>query len=341
MSDIPIHIALVGNFALQGRERLEAALRVPYTLTATPESASLAEMLADIAPAEVIVTKDFTREMAARTPKLRLVHAIGAGVDAIDQSALGPGVKLCNVFHHGVGIAEYVVMAMLLLPRRILTYDRDLRRGGWGRSNWTNQPAPDPFPELRGKTLAILGLGTIGRELAPRAKAFGMRVLAMRRSGPGGAPVPGVDGIHGPDGLEALLRAADYVAVTLPLAPETRGLIGARELGWMKPGAYIVNVARGPIIEEEALYEALKARRLGGLASDVWYVYPRAPFGDDPVMPSRLPFHELDNVLMTPHISGLTEGTFDGRFGAIAENINRLVRGESLENQLVPPPGAP
>ena len=126
-----------------------------------------------------------------------------------------------------------------------------------------------------------------------------------------------------------MLRRADYLAITLPLTPETRGLIGAAELGLMKPTAVLVNVARAQIVDEDALYAALAEKRLAGAALDVWYRYPSAP---GPAFPSRRPFHELPNVLMTPHVSGWTDGMMEARASLIAGNIRRVARGEPPES---------
>ena len=121
------------------------------------------------------------------------------------------------------------------------------------------------------------------------------------------------------------MRRADYLAVTLSLNDQTRGLIGARELALMKPTARLINVARAEIIDEDALYRALADGRLAGAALDVWYRYPKEP---GPTLPARRPFHELDNVLMTPHVSGWTQGMLEARATLIAENIQRTARGE-------------
>ena len=131
--------------------------------------------------------------------------------------------------------------------------------------------------------------------------------------------------IGGPERLEHVLRASDYLAITLSLSPETRGILDARRLSLMKRSAYLINVARAEIVEEKALYEALCSRRIAGAALDVWYRYPTAAGA---VMPSAEPFHSLDNVIMTPHVSGYTEGTLDARANLIAENIDRVARGE-------------
>jgi phosphoglycerate dehydrogenase-like enzyme len=183
---------------------------------------------------------------------------------------------------------------------------------------------PPPWPELAGKTLGILGYGRIGQALARRARAFDMSVCAIRRD----VVRSGDDELSflgGPDALDEVLRRADYLAVTLSLNEETRGLLGARELGLMKPTARLVNVARAEIVDEDALYRALADRRIAGAALDVWYRYPKEP---GPTLPARRPFHELDNVLMTPHVSGWTEGMLEARATLIAENIRRAARGE-------------
>jgi phosphoglycerate dehydrogenase-like enzyme len=131
--------------------------------------------------------------------------------------------------------------------------------------------------------------------------------------------------LGGPDALDEVLRRADYLAITLSLNDATRDLLGERELGLMKPTAVLVNVARAEIVDEDALYRALIDKRLGGAALDVWYRYPKEA---GPTLPARRPFHELANVLMTPHVSGWTEGMLEARATLIAENIWRTARGE-------------
>jgi phosphoglycerate dehydrogenase-like enzyme len=162
-----------------------------------------------------------------------------------------------------------------------------------------------------------------------------MRITAVRRAAPPGA-ADGLDSLTGPEGLDALLRQADYLAVTVALTPSTRGLLGERELRLMKPTAFLVNVARAEIIDEAALYRALAERRIAGAALDVWYRYPAEPA---PCLPSRLPFHELANVLMTPHVAGWTDGMLAARAELIAENIHRTARGEPPLNRVEPAHG--
>jgi phosphoglycerate dehydrogenase-like enzyme len=233
------------------------------------------------------------------------------------------------VYGHEVGIAEYVIGALLALTRQYGRLDAALRTGTW-ESQWAVGAAPPPpWPELAGKTLGLLGYGHIGKCLARRARAFDMTVLAIRRS-----PRPDADAaVSGPEALDDVLARADYVVVTLPLTPETRGLLGRAQLARMKPAAMLVNVARAEIVDEDALYEALAARRLAAAALDVWYRYPRAA---GLTRPSSRPFHELPNVLMTPHVSGWTDGMLDARARLIADNLERVARGEPPLNLIAP-----
>ena len=167
-------------------------------------------------------------------------------------------------------------------------------------------------------------LGRIGQAVAQRARAFEMAIWAIRRD-PTRPVSCAADFLGGPDALDELLRRADYLVVTSPLTPATRGVLGRRELASMKPTAVLVNVARAEIVDEEALYEALHGGVIAGAILDVWYRYPT---GAGPTLPSRLPFHELGNVLMTPHVSGWTEGMLEARAEVIAENIRRVARRE-------------
>src|SRR6058998_414743 len=205
-------------------------LRVAFagTFSATLEPAVLTR-LPDV---DVLVTLAFTREMAAAAKRLKLVQVPGAGLDRIDRSALPAGIALANAYGHEVGIAEYVIGAMLAMTRSFCRIDASLRHGAW-ESQWgVGGSPPPPWPELAGKTLGILGYGRIGQALARRARAFDMDVCTMR-----------------PDALDDVLRRADYLAITLSLNDATRGLIGARELALMKPTAFLVNVARAVIVD--------------------------------------------------------------------------------------------
>ena len=319
-----MRIAFAGVFAGHVADRVRTRLRIPYEVTLADDR----DIVARLGDVDVLVSMAFTREMAAAAPRLRLVQVPGAGLDRIDRSALAPGTALANADGHDVGIAEYVIGAMLAISRSFCRIDADLRRGQWD-SVWSGAPVP-LWPELAGKTLGILGYGRIGQAVARRALAFDMEVLAIRRDAT--RPDPhGLGVLRGPAALDDVLGRADYVAITLALTPDTRGLIGARELARMKATAVLINVARGEVVDEDALYDALHRGTIAAAALDVWYRYPT---GDAPTHPGHRPFHALPNVLMTPHVSGWTEGMMDARAGVIAENIHRAARGEAPLNHI-------
>jgi phosphoglycerate dehydrogenase-like enzyme len=261
-----------------------------------------------------------TAEMGRAATRLKLVQVPGAGLDRIDRSALPPATMLANAYGHETGIAEYVIGALLTLTRELARLDRALRRGDW-QSQWAvGVPPPSVWPELAGKTMGILGLGRIGRSVASRARAFGMKVCAIRRDASRTAG-DDVTLLGGPEGMDEVLRQSDCVVVAMPAGPETIGRLGRRELALMKPGAFLINVARAEIVNEEALYDALSCRAIAGAALDVWYRYPHAP---GPALPATRPFQDLPNVLMTPHVSGWTDGMLGARAELIAENIRRV-----------------
>jgi phosphoglycerate dehydrogenase-like enzyme len=191
-------------------------------------------------------------------------------------------------------------------------------------------PPPPPWPELAGKTLGILGYGRIGQCVARRARAFDMDVWAVRRE-PGRSAGDELTFLGGPEALDSLLHAADYLVVSLPLTGATRGLLTETRLRLMKPTAIVVNVGRAEIFDEDALYRALAGGTIGGAALDVWYRYPTDPGA---TLPARQPFHTLPNVLMTPHVSGWTEGMLTARSRLIAENVGRVARGAAPVNAI-------
>lgn len=313
-------IAFAGTFAA----RLEAPVRTRLDMPCNVIVSDEIGIVPKLSEVEVLVTMAFTREMAAAARRLKLVQVPGAGLDRIDRSALPRGTLLANVYGHQTGIAEYVMGGILSLTRDFARLDAALRRGTW-ESQWSvGSPPPPAWPELAGRTLGIIGYGRIGQAVARRARAFDMEICAIRRDvrREAGDDVALLGGL---DILDDVLRRSDYLVLSLPVTSRTRGLIGARQLRTMKPTAVLVNVSRAEILDEEALYRALAERTIAAAVLDVWYRYPTQPGA---TLPARQPFHELPNVLMTPHVAGWTDGMLRARATLIAENIRRVARGE-------------
>jgi phosphoglycerate dehydrogenase-like enzyme len=292
--------------------------------------AAVADEPATPAEAEAIRTADVLVGVKLdashpRPERIRLYHAPAAGIDAIDRSMLPAGTPLCCSPGHEHAIAEYVLAALLMRHVRLQEADRDLHAGKW--TLWSQ--APDTTrTELGGTTLGLLGFGHIGKAIAARAKAFGVRIVVANRSVVPLGPL--VDAAYPLTRLRAFMSDADDVVVSLPLTSDTRGLVDATALAAMRRHGVIVNVGRGPVIDEQALYDVLAHKRIAGAVIDTWYRYP-SRLGEV-VFPATLPFHELDNVVMTPHMSAWTHGTVRRRQQVMAGNINRLMRGEPLTN---------
>ncbi|MFT3717730.1 2-hydroxyacid dehydrogenase [Pseudorhodoferax sp.] len=280
---------------------------------------------AQFAAAEVLIGTRLDASMP-RLERLRLYHAPAAGTDMIDTARLPAGAALCNCHGHEFAIAEYVFAALLAPHVPLSGADADLRRGEW--TYWAGRPNA-LRTELGSQTIGLLGFGHIAQAIARCARAFGMRVHAANRSPVRSADV---DRAFALPELHDFLASVDIAVVTLPLVPETQGIVDAAALAAMRPGAVLVNVARGPVVDEQALYDALRRRHLGRAVIDTWYRYPTPA---QPVCaPSRLDFAALDNVLMTPHMSGWTEGTVRRRQQTMADNIRRLDQGQPLVNRL-------
>jgi len=277
--------------------------------------------------ADAVISMNWPNDMPA-APKLKLLQLPGAGTDDISFEAVPAQAAVCNVFEHEIGIAEYVLSAMLQWTVGIPRMDAAIRRGEWYGSHLSGPR----HGELYGQTLLIVGYGRIGREVAKRARAFGMRVLACSRTP--GAGDSFVDGVRPMHELDTVLAEADFIVLAVPLDASTTNLIDERRITKMKSSAFIVNVARGALINEKALYQACRDHRIGGAAIDTWYRYPAdgKAVGD----PSNVPFRELENVIMTPHGSGWTHALLPRRCRSIAQNLDRLARGEPLANVVKP-----
>jgi phosphoglycerate dehydrogenase-like enzyme len=322
----------------QSQSRLNyIAERLHNTWTLLPHhhDTDPAAFQASLAQADALVAMSFSSQagQAGHAENLKLLQIPGAGFDRVDFDAVPAQCSVCNVFEHEIPIAEYLVLCMLESLIRMQRMSQDLREGRWT----DGVTCPEPIHgELFGKTVGFIGYGHIAKETAKRLEAFGVKAIACTRSPHKGGPF--LDRVEGMDGLNRLLRESDFVIVTCPLTATTRGLIGAEQLARMKPGAVLANVARAQVVDEAALFAACKTSRIGGAILDVWTNYPDG--SGSPTFPSEHAFQTLDNVTMTPHASGWTDGLWDRRWSAMCENLNRLANGEELHNVLRSPGGS-
>jgi D-2-hydroxyacid dehydrogenase (NADP+) len=284
-----------------------------------------AELEQRIGEADVLVVSGLWRdELLARAQRLRFIQSISAGTDQYSRPLLKErDIRLASA--HGGNeraVAEHAMALILALARRLPE-----ARDNQARRRWRGMIGDigGREEELGGKTLLIVGLGRIGGRLARLAKAFDMRVLGLRRHPAGGSN--GADEVHGIDRLPALLPAADIVALTCPLTPETEGLIGRDALARMKPTAHLVNVARGRCVDEQALVAALGEGRIAGAGLDC--------FAEEP-LPASSPLWAFDKVLITPHTAGETRRYEDNVLDLLMENLDRLwAGGTTLRNEVV------
>jgi len=288
----------------------------PSELARAPEAA---------ADADVLVSNHWRADYPP-APRVRLVQSVATGVELFDLAALPGGAAVCNSFGHETAIAEYVVMAMLALHHRFFEIAGEFRAQGSWRSSWVQ--SGEPHGEVRGSTLGIVGYGRVGREVARRAAPFGVRILVANRSSR--EPDTVVERIYPLADLDRMLPQCDTLALCTALGPETTGLLDARRLALLRPSAFVINIARGQVIDEDAIYAALRDRRIGGAALDVWWRYPDA--AEPERRGSRHPFHELPNVIVTPHNSGWTQGMVRRRWDEIADNLRRFAAGDPLIN---------
>jgi phosphoglycerate dehydrogenase-like enzyme len=272
----------------------------------------------------VVVSMMWKNELLPQARRLKFVQSISAGIDQYDQNLFrAQGIRLANAAGvNAHAVAEHAIAMILALQRHLHT-----GRDNQARKHWRGMISeiPEREDQLGGKTLLVVGLGRIGSRLARLGKAFDMRVVGIRRDPSRGGD--GADAVFGHDGLIEQLAHADIVALTCPLTPETTNLIDARALAAMKPSAHLVNVARGRVVDEPALIEALRQRRIAAAGLDVTQVEP---------LPATSPLWDMPNVLVTPHTAGETQRYEDGVIDLLVENLNRLWRGETmLRNQIV------
>lgn len=340
MSNEPIHVLSVLDLSDELLARLRA---VSPRLVVRQQSLSQnqlfkrpgAEQFAEVLTPEVEILYTFMAPFdLSVTPKLRWVQGISAGVDNFYDTPLWRSeIALTNASGvHSVQIAEYVLGMLLSYAHHFPTISRLQAEASWPSMREKRVFATR---ELRGKTLGILGYGAIGREVARLASAFGMRVLATKRAGQSatfdGWTLPGTGDADGSIParfydlveLHTLLPECDMLVLALPLSQQTRHIIGQAELALMRPHAFLANIGRGPLIDHDALVEALRARSIGGVALDVTEPEP---------LPADSPLWQLENARITPHISGLSVYYDERVIELFCENLRRYLNGEPLLN---------
>lgn len=319
----PLNVVLYGDIILPNEYRLRAKADFPISVVALPDKTSDADKEAAFGAADAVVCVRFDHP-SKHAPRLRLVQLQAAGYDRIDFNCVPDRAAVCNAFGHTSAIAEYALMTMLMWTHQWKPVEQSFRAGSWHYSGSMYGPLRN---ELNSRTVGILGFGQMGREIAARCSALGVRVLACARNP---KDTDQVDAFYPLARLDDFLGQCDFVVVCIAHVPETEGLIDAARLARMKPDAVLVNVARGPVVAEHDLYQALTSGAIAGAVIDVWWQYPDA--SDPQRRGSRFPFHELDNVFMTPHSSGWTEQMMDRRWDMIMTNLRAIRCGEPLTN---------
>jgi phosphoglycerate dehydrogenase-like enzyme len=295
--------------------RLAALSGLSVTVCPEADEALLARLLPDC---DVLwhVLKRCTAQMIAAAPRLRLIQKIGVGVNTIElDAARARGIAVCNLpGTNARAVAELALGLMLAVLRRLTRFDAGLRAG-----IWTDPILQDGIGELGGRIVGLVGYGSIPRLLAPVLTALGCEVVYAAPN-----PVPDAIGRH--VALDALLAEADIVSLHVPLTGTTERMIDASALARMKPGAVLINTARGALVDQAALVAALRSGRLAGAGLDVFETEPTAA-GDE--------LFSLTNVVVSPHVGWLTTGTFERSFALAAENCRRLASGEPLLHRVI------
>lgn len=307
-------VLVLANQADQTDAQLHMLESIPHTIGDSAEA--FAEAAAD---AEALLywtgSRETLRDVVARCPKLRWIHSRNAGVDNILFPELVeypiPLTNSSGVFSPSLG--EFAIAGMLWFAKDIPRLLRNQQARRWEQFD---------VDQLTGHTLGIVGYGDIGRAVAVRARAMGMRILAVKRHFPD-APDPLIDEFHKPAELHAMLSVCDYVAVAAPLTPETRHMISTAEFAAMKPTAVIINVGRGPVIDQAAMTSALAEHKIRGAALDVFEQEPLDP-GD--------PLWGMENVLVSPHSTDHTRDWLDNAMRLFLEQYERFRQGQPLRN---------
>lgn len=285
------------------------------------------DIIRAIQDVDIVVGYQVSGKAIASSRHLRMIQTFGTGVDKVDLEAADKrGIVVCNASgFNSIFVAEHAIALILALAKSLVNYDREMKHGIWKKTESST---------LYGKTIGILGLGNIGIEVVKRLEPYGMRIIATKRH-PSNTNLKqelGIDFLGGPEDINRLLNESDFLLITLPLNAETRGLIGEEELRSMKRTVFLVNVARGEIVDETALVSALTNGVIAGAGLDV--------FSKEP-LPSDNPLLKLENVILTPHASGISgyaphPQLMSMRIDLIAKNIAAVLNGSKPENIVDP-----
>jgi phosphoglycerate dehydrogenase-like enzyme len=277
---------------------------------------AVAKLDALLPQAEVAFGLKFPDAMIARAPNLKWIQVFLAGIDGFKAKGLLPDrivfTKTAGI--QGTAMAETIISRMLMFAKNAPLYFQGKLTKTWERKESIT---------LRGKTLGIMGLGNVGKELARIAKAFGMRVIANRRSTKKVGRAKNVDLLLPSSDLHQLLKESDFVALTLPLTPDTEKMLGVKEFEMMKNSAYIINISRGQIIDEEALIKALKSNHIAGAGLDVVAIEP---------LPQNSKLWDMPNVIISPHVAASMDDYPELATDLFCENLRRYISGKKLLN---------
>lgn len=308
---------------LNKKEKLDLEFIIPET----DERENIKKYLKEV---EVVIGGIFSKEDIEQAKKLKLIQIPFAGVDKLDFSLYKnyPDIFICNIHANKNAVAEHAFGLILALAKNIVINDRDLRLG-----RWHGFATKEPTVQLQGRSLGIVGLGSIGWEIAKIGHALGMKVFALKRK------IKEKDlkkknileFLGEKKDLEKVIKESDFIVVAVPLTKETSGLIGEKELKLMK-GKYLINISRGTVISEEALVKSLKEHHLSGAAIDTWYQYPSSEQKE--MLPSKYGFQKLNNVVMSPHTAGYTDRALNENIKSVFDNIVKIYYGEEPENQI-------
>jgi phosphoglycerate dehydrogenase-like enzyme len=286
------------------------------------------DIASDLAKAEVVVSWSLNADQIKAAPKLRWIHSTAAAIhQLLIPEVVNSDIILTNASSvHGPVVAEHVLALLFALAKHLPSAFRFQRQHRWGQDAMTHQQPP--IRELRDSVLGIIGVGEIGGHVARIASAIGMRVIALRHNVEKGVdwvaasdPMRSQHRVYSPTDLHRMLAESDFVVLSAPVTALTTELIDAAAIAAMKPDAYLINIARGALVDEPALIEALQHNKIGGAALDVFEQEP---------LPSDSPLWDLENVIITPHQGGLSHKLWERQYKLFSENLRRFIEGAPL-----------